>query len=112
MQNEFRLSRNEFEIIERVLSLASDKFEVQEGIYQTLEMIDPSQKLRFFKWLEFLLDNSFLRSKLFNEFLSTVIWAVGEKLFLFSQTQYQFDSCKYYLDIIFKTDINFIHLQK
>ncbi|MFN4763690.1 PcfJ domain-containing protein [Gillisia sp. Q332] len=112
MQDEFRLSRNEFEIIERVLSLASDKFYLQQGIHKTLEMIDPLQKLRFFKWLEFLLDNSFLRSKLFNEFLSTVIWAVRKKLFLFRQTQYQFDSCKYYLNIIFKTDVNFMHLQK
>ena len=112
MQDEFHLSRNEFEIIEGVLSLASNKFEVQQEIYKTLEMIDPLQKLRFFKWLEFLLEISFLRSKLFNEFLSTVIWAVREKLFLFQQTQYQFDSCKYYLDIIFKTDVNFMHLQK
>ena len=112
LQDEFRLSRREFEIIEKVLSLASDKFQVQQGIYKTLEMSDPLQKLRFFNWLEFLLESSFLRSRLLNEMLDTVIWAVGEKLFLFRQTQFQFDTCKYYLNIIFKADVNFIHLQK
>src|SRR5690606_35621390 len=63
-------------------------------------------------WLEFLLENSFLRSKLFNQMLETVMWTVTEKLFIFRQTQYQFETCKYYLSVIFKADLNVIHIPR
>lgn len=112
MRDVFCLSFNEFKIIESMLSQASDKHNVQQGIFKILEMSDDGHKLRIFKWLDYLLENSFLRSKLYNELLDTVIWALQGRLFLFNQTQYQFDSCKYYLDIIFKADVNFMHLQK
>src|SRR5690606_24136400 len=101
LQSEFRLSHGEFEIIEKVISLASDKLGIELEIHKCLEMCEPLRRLRFFNWLEFLLENSFLRSKLFNQMLETVLWAVTEKLFIFRQTQYQFETSKYYLNVIF-----------
>src|SRR5690606_14009216 len=78
LQLEFGLSHEEFEIVERVISLVSDKFGVEQGIHKCLEMSEPLERFRFFNWLEFLLENSFLRSKLFNQMLETVFWAVRE----------------------------------
>lgn len=112
LQDTFCLSPPDSEVVERAIALASDKYNIQQGVYSALEKADPVERVRFLNWLTYLVESSFLRSKLYNELLDTIIWATGEKLFLFSQTQYQFDTCKYYLDIIFKADINFIHIQK
>lgn len=101
-----KVDNRETRILRNVAKLSDDGDNTKIKIFSIIEHCSPGERRRFFNWLEFLQEQSFLHNRLYNQFLRTFLWMFSEKNYLNLQTQQQFEAAKVYLEWIFTTDLH------
>ena len=96
----------ETRILRNLARLSDDGDNTKIKIFSILEVCNPGERRRFFNWLLFFQEQSFLQNRLYNQFLRTFLWMFSEKNYLCFQTQLQFEASKKYLAQIFSADIH------